>query len=236
MAVANFERGRVNQKRRTHQAIVGAARALLEQGKAPTVEEAADAALVSRATAYRYFPNQDALLLQAAAPVMAPAGEALAPVSDSTDAVERIRFVAQHMQREVIDHEVQVRAVARLSLERWLEGEDSRDEAVAIRPGNRIGWIADALAPLRGRIPRRDLRRLELALATVLGTEALIVLRDICRVGYDEAVEVSIWAAAALVQGAVGANDPPQTPAGPSTANPAASEPLIEGWERRWHL
>lgn len=214
MVVASFEGGRVNQKRRTHQAIVEAARTLLNQGKAPTVEEAADAALVSRATAYRYFPNQDALLLQAAAPVMASAHEALAPVSGSTDAVERIRFVAERMQREVIDHEAQVRAVARLSLERWLGGEDGRDEAVVIRPGNRIGWIAEALAPLRGRIPRRDMRRLELALATVLGTEALIALRDVCRAGYDEAVEVSIWAAAALVQGTVLANDRPQAPAG----------------------
>jgi AcrR family transcriptional regulator len=209
MVVASFESGRVNQKRRTHQAIVEAARTLLKQGIAPTVGEAADAALVSRATAYRYFPNRDALLLEAAAPAMAPAQEALAPISHSTDAVERIRFVAEHMQREVIDHETQVRAVARLSLERWLASKDGRDEAVVIRPGNRIGWIAEALAPLRGRIPRRDLRRLELALATVLGTEALIALRDVCRVGYDEAVEVSIWAAATLVQAAVRANDQP---------------------------
>src|ERR1700674_5109861 len=130
MVVASFEGGRVNQKRRTHQAIVEAARTLLKQGNAPTVEEAADAALVSRATAYRYFPNQDALLLEAAAPAMAPAHEALVAISHSTDAVERIRFVAERMQREVIDHETQVRAVARLSLERWLTGKDGREEAV----------------------------------------------------------------------------------------------------------
>jgi AcrR family transcriptional regulator len=39
---------------------------LSEQGHRPTVAEVADAALVSRATAYRYFPTQEYLLFEAA--------------------------------------------------------------------------------------------------------------------------------------------------------------------------
>jgi AcrR family transcriptional regulator len=50
--------GRVNQKRRTRAAIVAAAIELVEQGQSPTVAEVADAALVSRATAYRFFPRK----------------------------------------------------------------------------------------------------------------------------------------------------------------------------------
>ena len=53
---------RVNQKARTRQAIVRAAGALLRDGRKPSLEEIAEAAQVSRATAYRYFPGLDALL------------------------------------------------------------------------------------------------------------------------------------------------------------------------------
>jgi AcrR family transcriptional regulator len=53
------ETGRVNQKRRTRAAIVESAKELLQQGTTPTVAQAAEAALVSRTTAYRYFPTQE---------------------------------------------------------------------------------------------------------------------------------------------------------------------------------
>src|SRR6266540_229583 len=58
------QRERVNQKRRTRAALVQAARELLEKGRTPTVADVADEALVSRATAYRYFPSQEHLLLE----------------------------------------------------------------------------------------------------------------------------------------------------------------------------
>src|ERR687883_1696561 len=60
------QQGRINQKRRTREAILAAAVELVEQGQSPTVAEVADAALVSRATAYRYFPTQEYLLFEAA--------------------------------------------------------------------------------------------------------------------------------------------------------------------------
>src|SRR3954469_14295775 len=57
--------GRVDQKRRTRDALVAAARRLVTEGVTPTVEAAAEAASISRATAYRYFPNKRALLVAA---------------------------------------------------------------------------------------------------------------------------------------------------------------------------
>src|SRR4051812_39378843 len=63
MAVPYEQTGRTRQKARTRNALVAAARALLAGGSTPTVEQAADAAEIARATAYRYFPNQRALLL-----------------------------------------------------------------------------------------------------------------------------------------------------------------------------
>ena len=57
--------GRTRQKERTRDALVAAARELVAQGTTPTVEEAAAAASISRTTAYRYYPNQPALVVAA---------------------------------------------------------------------------------------------------------------------------------------------------------------------------
>ncbi len=57
--------GRTRQKQRTRAALIAAARALVARGVTPTVEDAAAAAGVSRTTAYRYFPNQRAIVVAA---------------------------------------------------------------------------------------------------------------------------------------------------------------------------
>ena len=53
----------MNQKRRTRDTMIAAAQAIVEP-ETPTVAQAANDTLVSRTTAYRYFPTQDSLLLE----------------------------------------------------------------------------------------------------------------------------------------------------------------------------
>src|SRR5581483_8043837 len=55
---------RVDQKLRTRAALLRAASELVAQGKSPSVAEVAESAQVSTATAYRYFPTQQALLVE----------------------------------------------------------------------------------------------------------------------------------------------------------------------------
>src|ERR671920_1991659 len=62
MDVPYLHTGRTNQKVRTRDALIAAARQLLARGVTPTVEAAATEASVGRTTAYRYFPNSRALL------------------------------------------------------------------------------------------------------------------------------------------------------------------------------
>src|ERR1700759_483281 len=57
-------RPRDRQTRRTRKALVAAADELFAEGRVPTVAEVAERADVARATAYRYFPTQEALLLE----------------------------------------------------------------------------------------------------------------------------------------------------------------------------
>ena len=92
MAVSKQEDPRANQKERTRAALVAAAAGMLREGIAPGVAEAAQRAKVSRATAYRYFPTQDSLLVEVTAvnPAIAPVEEMLDSL-EGADANERMR-------------------------------------------------------------------------------------------------------------------------------------------------
>ena len=57
--------GRPNQTSRTRKDLLQAASRLMKQGRRITLEDVAEEALVSRATAYRYFSSVDALLVEA---------------------------------------------------------------------------------------------------------------------------------------------------------------------------
>ena len=87
-----LDTGRSNQKERTRAAIVAAARAAIASGDEVTMPEVARRALVSEATAYRYFPDLASLLREALATVWDSPEQAMEPVAGSGDPVERIGF------------------------------------------------------------------------------------------------------------------------------------------------
>src|SRR3712207_8177903 len=62
------ERDFSNVRRRTRGVMIEAATRLLSEGASPSVTEVADAAGVSRGTAYRYFPTQESLLAEVIVP------------------------------------------------------------------------------------------------------------------------------------------------------------------------
>ena len=134
--------GRVDQKRRTRDALIAAARELVAQGATPTVEGAAEVASISRTTAYRYFPNQRALLV-AAHPETGAAS--MLPDDAPDDAATRLDLVIDAFIRSTIENEAQQRTMLRLSL----EAEPAERAKLPLRQGRGIKWIGEALAPLR---------------------------------------------------------------------------------------
>jgi AcrR family transcriptional regulator len=193
--------GRSNQKRRTRAAIVDAARQLLERGVTPTVQQAAEGALVSRTTAYRYFPTQDSLLIEVAVGADVDDVEELVarPVT-AEEAEDRIVAVVDLLNRHVLEDEVRYRTVLRLYLEQWLAAAAAGETDPVVREGRRRRWIATTLTPLESSVPAADLRRLSAALACVLGAEVVVALRDTARLPADEVRDVTRWAARALVR------------------------------------
>jgi AcrR family transcriptional regulator len=183
MAVPYELTGRVNQKARTRDALIEAARRLLASGVSPTMEGAADAASISRTTAYRYFPNLRALLV-ATYPHIEE--RSLLGPEPPEDPVARLEAVADDQGRRILTYEAEMRAVLRLSLESHLDGV----AGLPVHRGLRIRWIEDALAPLQGRIGDQDLRRLVYGIGATLGIEAFVWLTDIARLPREEAVAV----------------------------------------------
>src|SRR5437762_10179568 len=105
--------GRVDQKRRTRDALIASARELVANGATPTVEAAAEAASISRTTAYRYFPSQRALL---AAAHPETSLESLLPADAPHDDVPaRLDLVVTAFTKLIVDTEAQQRTMLRLS-------------------------------------------------------------------------------------------------------------------------
>ncbi len=188
--------GRVAQKRRTREALVGAARELVARGATPTVEAAAEAASISRTTAYRYFPSQRALL---AAAHPETAAESLLPEDAPEDVASRLDLVVAEFTRMILDTEQQQRTMLRLSL----EADPQERSQLPLRQGRAIKWIEEALAPLRPAMSARDVHRLALAIRSATGIEALAWLTDVAGLSGDEARRLMRWSARAMLDAAL---------------------------------
>lgn len=178
--------GRANQKARTRSALLQAAAELVAEGRQPSMAEAADRALVSIATAYRYFSSAEDLWWEASLSALA------ATLSEADQRVEaagsdpeaRLEALIRAVQFRMLDDQVPYRRITLTAQEQWFRQADAPDgERVPIRQGRRNEQIRVTIAPLRGQLPRKDFDRLARALGLIIGSEALISLTD--AVGLD---------------------------------------------------
>jgi AcrR family transcriptional regulator len=196
MSISYEKTGRTSQKARTRAALLSAARELQAGGVTPTVEQAAAAASIARATAYRYFPNQRALLA-ASFPELTDAS--LLGDAPPADAEARLEIVVAAITRQSVEHEQALRNMLRLSL----EPDPAVRADLPFRKGRRITWIGEALEPLRDRMPEAELDRLVLAIAATVGIDALVWLTDIGGLSRRRAVELMRWSASSLLRAAL---------------------------------
>jgi AcrR family transcriptional regulator len=197
MAMAESN-GRTNQKARTRQAIVDACVELIRRGQPVTMPEVAKAAMVSEATAYRYFPDLTSLLAKALAADWPTPAEALAPVEESDDPVERVAFATRFLLQGVAERHEVVRSMIAATIAQ-------PDLSSRARPGIRFGLIEYALAPfvdaLESTSPER-LAQLRLDLAVVVSAEALFSLTDLCGLSVEDAIDSAEKTAGTLTSAA----------------------------------
>jgi AcrR family transcriptional regulator len=196
---------RANQKARTRASIVEAAGKLIGAGKAPSVAEAAEAAKVSRATAYRYFPTPEALHMEVAGitPAFEPV-EQLVQALEGEDAPARLAAFTEAFNRVTFAEEARMRIALKTYVDIWFASKGDEGEAPAVREGRRMRWLDEVLAPARPALPEPQWQRLKAALALTSGADAMVVMKDVCRLGEEEAQAVLQWTARALLQAALG--------------------------------
>ena len=184
--------GRLAQRRRTRNAIVGATMQLLAEGKTPTIDEIATAADVARRTVYMHFPSLDQLILDASMGALA-GSEIDAEFEPDEDAAARVDTIVDTLYEHA---------------EEWLPlGRRMVALTAASPPADgphrgqrRVDWIERAVEPLRDRLSDEQYERLVSSLCIVLGWEAMIVQQDIRGHNQPREREVISWTAQALVR------------------------------------
>lgn len=185
-------------KERTWRLLRQAARELLRTGGPLTVPAAAELAGVSRATAYRYFPTNDSVVLHAtmsmaddpltdtgwAPPAAAPPGELGARAADLVRVTAAWAF----------DHETELRTMLRLSLAPERENQQPRRGLT-----NRGRWISALLEGLPPDVRPAARDRLAAALTPLFGSDAVVWTTDIAQLPRDQAIELLAWMAQALI-------------------------------------
>jgi AcrR family transcriptional regulator len=188
--------GRANQKERTRTAIVRAAHELMTSGAELSMSLVAARALVSEATAYRYFPDLAALLAEAFTGLWPTPAESLAPMAHVTDPTERIAHATETLLRDVHAYQGAVRAMIAASI--------TRPDADPKRPGRRFGLIDEALAPVAATVDRATFDQLKRDLAIVISAEAFFNLTDFCGLTPEAAIASVIHTARTLTMATIG--------------------------------
>ncbi|NNU81511.1 TetR/AcrR family transcriptional regulator [Halovulum dunhuangense] len=172
---------RTRQKQRTRAALLKGARDVLDRGEALTVQAAADAAGISKATAYRYFPDPGSLAAEAMLDIDMPTADRI------LEGIAGTRARAQRVRGFYLDftfeHEAQFRAYLAQTMRDW--AARSQEARRGMRGARRVAAFELALTSERPRLGPEGLRELVQCLSTATGIEQLIALSDVC--GLDRA-------------------------------------------------
>jgi AcrR family transcriptional regulator len=197
------ERGPAARMRRL---LLDTAGALIgSQGAVPSVSEVAAAAGVSRATAYRYFPTRSKLIAGVVDHSLGPVRRQppLADAPGGGDGPERLRRLFESTFGRFQEFEPQMRAALQLSLEHSALDRAGLLKEERYRRGYRVRLLKDALAPMRGRLTRRNHELLWKSLSIVYGIEPYVILKDIWDAPDDEVAAVARWMVEALTRHAL---------------------------------
>ena len=180
---------------------------MLRDGQPPSMPEAAEAALVSLATAYRYFSSAEELWQEAAiyhaSSIFDPEGLAAALDAAGDDVEARVTAMVQTMGWALIDHALISRQTMKASLDRWFAAQSKEDEERErpVRPGLRNKWNSLALEPLRGVLEDDQVDALVEALGFVIGVEAVMTLFDVLHLSPEAAKQRQLTTALWILRG-----------------------------------
>ncbi|CNI80207.1 TetR family transcriptional regulator [Yersinia frederiksenii] len=181
---------------RPRRLLIDTAMSMYEQGAFPSITEVANAAQLSRATAYRYFPTQSAL-------VSAMVDESLGPILSwqptQPDARQRIAELLSFAYPRMLQHEGVLRAALHLSLQQWADNRNHPNNEEKLVRGNRKRLLKLAVEPLEGKLEPEALQRVIHAFSLIYGSEVFMVLKDIWHLDEAGIQDVTQWMGKAIL-------------------------------------
>jgi AcrR family transcriptional regulator len=188
MSKLELDKGRILQKLKTREVLLRAANDLLKKGEFTGIEQAATAAGISKATAYRYFTNPEALKREASLQLKSTQPEKLFDDLSPKDLKGRLtRLIDYHYQLFISNEEE-----FRLFLSSVIEQSVSNPGANT-RGGRRIAMIAEALEPIRTTLSKKEFQHRINALSLVFGIESITILKDLCGLNNKAVLENWKW-------------------------------------------
>lgn len=183
---------------RTRRLLIETAMKMFDSGAFPSITEVAAEAQLSRATAYRYFPTQSAL-------VSAIVTETLSPIKSwrpsREEAGDRIDELLTFAFPRMLEHEGTLRAALHLSLTQWAQSRaGDRPEKEKLVRGNRKALLQHVVEPLQSEMPPQVMERVVHALSLVYGSEIFLVMKDIWGCDNDQLQDIGKWIAKAIVR------------------------------------
>lgn len=170
--------------------------------------EAAERALVSVATAYRYFSSAEDLWWEASNTAFGDQGASAQAErgieAAGSDPQARLEALIRSVGFQMLDDQMPYRRIAKSALEQWFRQSDSPpSEQVPIRQGRRNEQIRKVITPLHGQLSQKDIDRIAHALGLVVGSEAMISLTDAVGLDTPAAKKTLLDAARWLLAGAL---------------------------------
>lgn len=166
---------RTNQKQRTRNSILEGARQLMSRGEPVTVAAAAAEHGISRATAYRYFSDPQALALEAGLATLVPPYETV--IAGTTDLRSRLAAITAAMIRLTLENEAAFR--------QYLAHSVTATGGSGSRGARRVAYMRRALSEMPHDLSADRESDLVASLATAAGVEGLVALTDVA--GQDSA-------------------------------------------------
>ncbi|OWU83425.1 hypothetical protein ATO6_18410 [Oceanicola sp. 22II-s10i] len=179
--VPDTTRDRSAQKSRTREAILAGAREVLARGEPVTVNAAAEAAGISRATAYRYFSDPAVLAAEAGLAVQVWPYDKV--IEGTVTSREKVLAVSLYIFDLSVQHETAFRTFLARNLDAWIAENGKR----SLRGARRVPMFEAALDADRHRLSDGDFRDLVSALTLATGSEAMLALHDIAEVSGEDA-------------------------------------------------
>lgn len=191
----------INRQLRTRKDILQAAARLIKTEDILTIDKVAKEALVSRATAYRYFSDINRLLSEVVIDQTILDAEEIFKQKNFNSLKERIDYAESIMHDFIYENEYQLRVLLSRSI--FNPSTHKSKEKTPVRQNRRIQYINESLSPYRKKLGAKTAQKLSEALALVFGPEAMIVFRDVMPIADKRAREIKSWIISTLTDAAL---------------------------------